>query len=328
MENKQPVTIGVDVSKDTLEAALLFTDNSFAEQQFSSDAQGIKQLLSWATEHGAQQCRLCVEATGGFELDLCMESYDQHPITIVPPVQVASYRKTLGMRNKTDGVDAQLIARFAFAVGDIQDWEQPTEAVFALRDTLKWRRQLTKSHTQLSNCAKTLRSMQLKKKAAAELAHLQKQIHECDALLYEIIAEDEQLTQQYQLLCSITGIGTQTAATLCAAFDDNTFQHPKQLAAYIGITPMRKQSGNYEAKAHISKIGDAHLRTALFMAALSARVHNPIVRAFADQLSRRRPDLTKKQVIVACAHKLTRIIYGILKHKKPFDPNYCCVSAS
>ncbi len=49
MENKQPVTIGVDVSKETLETALLFTDNSFAEQQFSNDAKGIKQLLSWAT---------------------------------------------------------------------------------------------------------------------------------------------------------------------------------------------------------------------------------------------------------------------------------------
>ena len=85
---------------------------------------------------------------------------------------------------------------------------------------------------------------------------------------------------------------------------------------------MRKQSGNYEAKGRISKIGNAQLRSGLFMAALSARLHNPVVKDFADKLEQR-TSLSKKQIIVACAHKLARIIYGVLKHHKPFGPNYC-----
>ena len=83
MENKQANTIGVDVCKATLDTALLFTDGSFAEAQFSNDATGIKKLLAWAKQHGAQRCVLCVEATGNLELDLCIAGCDaEHPIKI------------------------------------------------------------------------------------------------------------------------------------------------------------------------------------------------------------------------------------------------------
>ena len=328
MENKHPAIIGVDVSKDTLEAALLFTDNSFAEAQFSNDAKGIKQLLAWASKHRAPHCRICVEATGGFEFAVCKAGYlAQHPIRIVRPAQVAGFRQSLGMHNKTDRDDARLIALFAFAV-DGKDWQMPSPTALALRDARKVRRQLVKDHTGLSNCMKTLCDARQKKRAAENLRYFDKQIAKQDAEMEQIIAQDEQLAELKQLLCSITGIGTQTAIALCAVFNDKTFDNAEQFAVYVGLNPRRRQSGNYEAKAHISKMGDAELRTLLFMAALSARVHNPIIRAFADQLSRRRPELTKKQIIVACAHKLARIIYGILRYRKPFDPNYCCASAS
>ena len=324
MENKQPVTIGVDVSKETLEVAILFTDSSFTEQQFSNDARGLKQLLAWVAKHGAQQCRICVEATGGLELDLCLAGYDAgHPITVAAPVLIARFRESLGIRGKTDRVDARIIARFVFAIPPENDWQKPSPAVQALRDALKWRRELVKCHTMLSNCANTLRDAKQKKVAATSLKHHEKQLDKINASMDTIIAQDEHLTQLHQLLCSIPGIGTQTAAALCAVLDDNTFRHPKQLAAYIGITPKHRQSGNCAAPTPISKQGNADLRTLLFMAGLSARVHNPTIRAFADQLSRRRPELSKKQIIVACAHKLTRIIHGVATHKKPFDPSCC-----
>ena len=329
MQNIQPATIGVDVSKNTLDAALLFTDESYAEAQFDNDAKGIKQLLAWAKKHAAHQCPICVEATGGYEYDLCAEGdHAGHPISIARPAQVASFRDSLSLRNKTDSVDARLIALFAWKISDDNYWKKPSEATIALKDKLKWRRHLVKFHTMSSNCARTLRNPQMKKEAAAELSELQEKIRKIDASLYEIICQDEQLTNTHELLCSIPGVGTQTAATLCAVFNDNTFEHPNQLAAYIGITPRLRQSGNCEAKTHITKVGDACLRTALFMAALSARRFNPIIRAFADRLSQRRPDLSKKEIIVACAHKLTRIIHGVVKHNKPFDPHHECPAAS
>ena len=329
MQNKQPATIGVDVSKDALDAALLFTDESYAEARFKNDTKGIKKLLAWAKKYGASQCPICVEATGGYEYDLCAEGDNAgHPISIARPAQVASFRDSLGLRNKTDGVDARLIALFQWKIGDDNYWKKPSETTLAIKDKLKWRRHLVKSHTMASNCARTLRDPQMKKEAAAELSELKERIRKIDASLYEIILQDQQLTHTHELLCSIPGVGIQTAATLCAVFNDNTFAHPKQFAAYIGITPRHRQSGHCETKTRITKIGEAYLRTAIFMATLSARRFNPIIRAFADQLSLRRPDLSKKEIIVACAHKLTRIIYGVLKHNKPFDPHHECPAAS
>ena len=323
METIKPKTIGVDVCKATLDAALLFTDESFAEAQFSNDAKGIKQLLAWANKHHAQRCPLCVEATGNLELDLCIAGYEaEHPIKIATPVAVANFRKTLGLRNKTDGVDARLIAQFIAAIPRGNDWKKPSKAALALRDALKVHRQLTQAHTALSNCVNTVRDAAQKRTMAATLKHLEKQRDKTSASMTSIIAQDKRLTQLHQLLCSIPGIGAQTAAILCAVLDNNTFENPRQLAAYIGLTPRRQQSGNREGRSYITKQGNAHLRTALFMAALSARVHNPLIRAFADQLSRRRPDLSKKQIIVACAHKLARIVFGVVTYQRPFDPNY------
>ena len=232
MENTQPATLGVDVSKDTLDAALLFTDESYAEAQFSNDDKGIKKLLTWAKKHGASQCPICVEATGSLELDRCTEGdYAGHPISIARPAQVASFRDSLSLRNKTDGVDARLIALFEWKISDNNYWKKPSEATRALKDKLKWRRHLVKSQTRASNCARTLRDTEMKKEAAAALNELQEKIRKIDASLYEIILQDEQLTHTHELLCSIPGVGTQTAATLCAVFNDNTFEDAKQFAA-------------------------------------------------------------------------------------------------
>ena len=94
MENKHPATIGVDVSKDTLDAAILFTDDSFATAQFNNDAEGIKQLLAWAAKHDAQQTRIYVVANRSFELDLCIKGDDAgHPIVIDRPMQVGTFCK-------------------------------------------------------------------------------------------------------------------------------------------------------------------------------------------------------------------------------------------
>ncbi len=328
VKHKQPAAIGIDVSKDTLEVALLFVDESFSEAQFRNNIKGIKQLLAWLAEQGAKCCPICVEATGGLETNLCERaSRAKNPIQVAPPAQVAYFRKSLNMRNKTDGDDARLIARFAVSNPNYR-WTSSSQAIQTLKDALKRRHKLTLAKTMLRNSEKTLRTAGQKRSAAADLRHLEQRIDQIDASIERLIAENEQLAQTCKLLCSIPGIGMQIAATLCAVLDDNTFEHPKQLAAFIGIALMRRQSGNCEARAHISKIGKRCLRTALFMAALSARLHNPIIRDFANRLQRRRPELSKKEIIVACAHKLARIIHGVLKHNKPFDPRHECPAAA
>ena len=89
MEPKQPATIGIDVSKATLDTVLLFTDDSFTAKSFSNEPAGIKQLLTWVAKQGRQSCALCLEASGG--LELCLSGYQaKHPIRLVIPSRIAN----------------------------------------------------------------------------------------------------------------------------------------------------------------------------------------------------------------------------------------------
>ena len=322
METKQPTMIGVDVSKHTLDKALLLSDNNYTSQCFSNDDEGIKHLLSWVAERGAKHCPLCVEASGGGELTLCSSAYKAgHSVGQVTPLQVANYRKSITLRNKTNCDDARLIARFATTVSTT-DWHPKSPTIQRLHDFLKRRRMLKQMYIAMSNSADTLQDRTQYRSACSELNYIQGRIKKIDASMDKVIGSDEQIAERCKLLCSIPGIGELTAAIISAGINIDDFQNARQFCAFVCITPMRHQSGRYEAKSRISKIGDAHLRSALFMSALSARAHSPFIRDFADEMQSRRTDFTKKQVVVACAHKLGRIIYGGLKHNRPFDPNY------
>ena len=91
MEPKQAATIAIDVSKETLDTVLLFTDDSFTAKSFSNETAGIKQLLIWVAKQGGQSCPLCLEATGGLELELCLSGYQaKHPIRLVIPSRIAN----------------------------------------------------------------------------------------------------------------------------------------------------------------------------------------------------------------------------------------------
>ena len=169
MEPKQPATIGIDVSKETLDTVLLFTDDSFTAKSFSNETAGIKQLLIWVAKQGGQSCPLCLEATGGLELELCLSGYQaKHPIRLVIPSRIANYRKSLALRNKTDCDDARLIARFAMTMPTV-DWQPPSPTAQCLHDLLKRHRMLTQTYITLSNSANTLRNRMQQRSAAADL---------------------------------------------------------------------------------------------------------------------------------------------------------------
>ena len=99
---------------------------------------------------------------------------------------------------------------------------------------------------------------------------------------------------------------------------NSRFADVRQFAAFAGIL-LAAASPAPSSTARVCKTGDHSLRSAMFMAALSASLHNPSVHAFARQIRAQRPDLGSKQVICACAHKLLRIIFGVVKSRRPFE---------
>jgi len=127
------------------------------------------------------------------------------------------------------------------------------------------------------------------------------------------------LKNQKDLLLSIPGIGENSTATLLAFLSPlERFQSAKQVVAYAGLNPRVRQSGQWAGKSPIAKAGNILLRKALYMPAIAAKRHNPIIMAFCERLltNGKRP----MQVIIAAMRKLLHIAYGVLKSGRPFRP--------
>jgi transposase len=154
------------------------------------------------------------------------------------------------------------------------------------------------------------------------IALLDEQIDQIKHHIQDHLHQHPDLRQQKELLTSIPGIGDLTAAKLLAQIPNiRAFDDPRQLVAFAGLNPSQHQSGNSRrSKTPISKQGHACLRAALYMPAISAKQHNPLLRAFALRLSQR--GLSGLEIVVAVMRKLLHLVYGILKSGLPFDPLY------
>ena len=148
----------------------------------------------------------------------------------------------------------------------------------------------------------------------AEIARTEKQIK-------DHIDSHPDLQQQCELLESIPGIGRRTATKLLAEIDGLAqYKSARQVAAYAGLTPRNNRSGTFRGKTRLSKTGNSRVRKALFLPAMTAKRHNPIVRAFCQRLAVY--GKTKMQIIGAAMRKLIHLAYGVLKSGKHFNPNH------
>lgn len=130
------------------------------------------------------------------------------------------------------------------------------------------------------------------------------------------------LKHDSELIASIPGIGPTTVARILGHLGDTRrFKNAKALAAFLGLTPKHHTSGtSIEGRSVICRTGSTSLRAALFMRTMVARRFNPILNQFAERLLA--TGMPRKAVICAVMHKLTHLIYGVIRTGKPFDANY------
>jgi transposase len=154
------------------------------------------------------------------------------------------------------------------------------------------------------------------------LDYLKQQQQVIKKLIGDHFDQHPHLKQQRDLLTSIPGIGDMTASVLLAEIRDvSDYNNARQLAAYAGLTPCERSSGtSVKGKTRLSCTGNVRLRKALYLPAVVAMRHNPLLKAMSDQLLGR--GKVKMQVIGALIRKLVHLAFGILKSQKPFDPNY------
>lgn len=318
MSNSAFVSVGVDIAKKKFDAARL-QDGKYRHKVFDNTPQGFATFLAWLTGFGPAPIRVTLEATGAYSVPLA-EFLADHGlwVSVVNPAQIKAFAKSELCRAKTDPADAKLIARFA-QERQPPCWNPPPPTIRELQALLRRIEQLLEMRQMERNRLDTAppatqASMQ------ALIATLDQEISTLRATIRQMIDDDPKLRGRRDLLDTIPGLGEATIAHLLVLFSPHYgFHSAKQVVAFVGLAPNPYQSGN-AIQTRLSKIGDALLRKVLFMPALVAWKHNPIIRAFCERLKAN--GKSGKAVACAAMRKLLHIAFGVIQSGKPFDPHY------
>jgi len=314
--------VGIDVSKAKLDVILLREEKQL-HAVFENTSTGWKKLQKWLKRHGCSQVHVCLEATGHYGDGIAEVLYaGGSRVSVVNPARIKAFASSRLSRQKTDKADAQLIALFCRS--QLPDaWTPPDPAQHELRAMVRHLQDLKDiRQQQLNRLGASFSSPTVACSLQAHITFLEQQMSALEQLIADHIERHPTLKEQHTLLDTIPGLGTTTIATLLAEVPDiRAFDTAPQLAAYAGVTPRHHQSGSSVRRpTHISKQGNARLRTALYFPAMVAMRHNPLLRTFAERL--RSTGHAPKSIIVAVIRKLLHLVFGILKSGKPFDPHY------
>ena len=318
--------VGIDVSKDKLDVLMLRQDER-KFKTFSNDQAGCKQLGRWLKRQQIKEHHVCMEATGQYSLLSAEYLYQKgYQVSVVNPLRIKAYGQSRLVRNKTDRLDAFIIADFCRSQCP-PAWKPPSPAIKELQARVRYLEDLQSMRQQEHNRLHSgVTSPDIIQMLTEHIALLDQQIKTLKSDIAAWIDQHPELKRQKDLLCSIPGIADLTAAKLLAEVQDfHAFNSAAQLAAYAGVTPRQHLSGSsVHGKPHLSKTGNAHLRKALYFPAMVACKHNPFIRAQSQRLKQR--GKLPKVIIGAAMRKLLHIAYGVLKSGQPFDPNFASTS--
>jgi len=314
---------GIEVSARTLVVRRRRPGSPDAVREFANTAAGHQALLRWLQSAG-RALRVCLEATGlyGLDLALTLEAAGV-ALMVANPRAVRHFAQALMERSKTDRLDAEVLTEYAARL-PFQPWRPPSPAALKLLAVARRLEDLTEMHAAEKNrlhaasISAALPSI-LRRDVQRSLQTLERAAQRLTRAAQEFIAADPLLTERYQLLLSIPGLGPTSAlhvlAELLLLAPD---LEVRQWVAYAGLDPRHYTSGSSVHKpARISKAGNKHLRRALYMPALVASQHDPHLGAFYQRLLAR--GKTKMQALVAVMRKLLHAIFGIFKHQLPYD---------
>ncbi|MGH8613652.1 MAG: IS110 family transposase [Gammaproteobacteria bacterium] len=275
---------------------------------FENSPEGIDQLLA----HLQQQpvALIVVEATGGYEVPLVAALWEAGlPVVRINPRQLRAFGTAVGQLAKTDAIDACLIARYGAQVRPALR-PLPTEKQRFFADLAARRRQLIVLRTAELNRRRKTRQATIRVSIEAVLEILDEQLALLDRQLAELVADDDQWRQRDHLLQSVPGVAGGTSHVLIADLPELGQLEDKPLAKLVGLAPLNRDSGKLRGRRVITG-GRRTVRTALYMAALSATRCNPVLRAFYQRL--RLAGKPFKVALTACMRKLLTILNTLVR---------------
>ena len=301
--------VGIDVAKEMLDVALRPTGERWRVEH---DAAGLEQLV--ARLQALAPALVVLEATGGLELELVAAlAAAALPVVVVNPRQTRDFARATGTLAKTDALDAAVLAHFAEAVRPPQRPLSDAQTQ-TLRQLLTRRRQLVVMRVAEGQRL-TRAGAAVRPGIEAHIVWLEQQLSALEAELRQALQQSPVWRERDALLRSVPGVGEQLSLTLLAELPELGRLDRRQAAALVGVAPFNRDSGRLRGRRTIWG-GRARVRAVLYMGALSASRHNPLIRAFYQRLlAAGKP---KKVALTACMRKLLVILNAMLKHHTPW----------
>jgi transposase len=313
-------TLGIDISKNDFHVELSVSNNKLRHRKFANRKEGFAELAAWLHKHKTHLVHACMEATGPYSEDLAIFLHQAgHTVSVVNPAQIKAFGQSELLRNKDDRPDAGLIRRFC-EKQQPPAWTPPPAHLRELQALTRHLENLSETRQQQLNRLEATKARDVIKSLRKLITYLDHEIARTEKQIQNHIDTYPDLKEQFQLLDSISGIGSRTAATLLGEINFKQYRTARQLAAFVGLTPRNNRSGTICGRTRLSKIGNQRVRKALFMPAIVAKQHNPIIRSFCQRLARN--GKTKMEIIGAAMRKLIHIAFGVVKSGKTFDPNH------
>lgn len=311
-------TLGIDISKDSFHVELSINDK-LSHRRFTNRKEGFAELCVWLAKHKATLVHACLEATGPYSEAVALYLHEQgHTVSVINPAQIKAFGQSELLRNKDDRPDAGLIRRFCEKQQPAA-WAPAPPQVHELRALTRHLDNLFETRQQQMNRLEVTNTKEVAKSLRKLVTHLDAEIKRTERQINDHVERHPDLKQQCQLLESIPGIGKRTATRLLAEIEDiSQYKSARQVAAYAGLTPRNNRSGTLRGQTRLSKTGNARVRKALFLPAMVAKRHNPVVRSFCQRLAGHGKN--KMQLVGAAMRKLIHIAFGVLKSGKAFDP--------
>jgi len=304
--------VGVDVAKKTL--VVCWSDGTTEEIANEKEA-----VEAFSLKAAAACVDLVVmEATGGYHNELLWALHAAKVrVAAVNPRQVRDFAKALGKLAKTDRVDAEVLCEFAMRV-EVRPTPPATEAQIELEALVRRRTQLVEMRTAELNRLQQARLKAVKKNLDAHLAWLKKQLKKVDKDIDTHLRGNADWDKELKLFDGVKGIGPTVSSTFVAELPELGKLNRKQISALVGVAPMNRDSGEYRGERTCYG-GRTNVRRVLYMATLSAIVHNPALKEVYRHLVK---DLKKKPkvALIACMRRLLTWLNAMVRDGAEWNP--------
>jgi transposase len=296
--------LGIDIAKSYLDAAI-----GSEKRRFSNDTIGHRELIKWVKQVKAPVQVIC-ESSGGYERALVQGlARARIKISLVQANRVRQFARAAGILAKTDRIDAEVLCEF----GKVMQPQTVTAATLEqehLRELESQRRHLTHLLVMEQNRAARVSDASVVRLNRSLINQIKKQIEKLDLLIKERIEQSPRLSAKAEKLISIKGVGLRTAALLLAQMPELGQLNRREVAALVGVAPFNRDSGKMRGKRAIYG-GRRFVRHGLYMAALVAARHNPILRNFYLRLQA--AGKPAKLALTATMRKLLIVLNSSLK---------------